>query len=136
MATAAQQASVRQQFPFVTTKLTDIENTVTAAQKNIRNGPAVLTDIYVDNTIAANAEAWVKVYDIVDGTLVAGTSNPMIGFPVKAVGTNPVAGIQNVKIGRGLRFVNGISVLASKEDGDEMAAPPTEAVDAVFVTER
>ena len=136
MATAAVTASVKQNFPFVATQLTDIEHTVTAPQKNIRNGPAALLAIWVGNTVTASGKSYVKVYDVVDDTFVAGSSAPMIGFPVRAVGTNPVAGILNIEIRGSLRFINGISVLASQEDGDEMTAAPAQSVDAIFITDK
>lgn len=118
--------------------LTTISNTVVAAQKNIRNGPTTLQSVMADNTVtASNTKVWLKLYDLIDNTFVAGTSRPDIGFPVRAVSTNPVAGVEEVVItgdDDGFRFVNGLSVLASKENGDTMANPPGSALDARFVT--
>ncbi len=137
MAVAITPAPVRQNFRFPMTKLTTIDNTVAAKNKNFRNGPATLTAVFGDNTItASNTKVWLKIYDIVDDTLVAGTSTPVIVFPIETVSTNPVAGTITLTIGDGLRFENGISVMASKEDGDEMAAAPDSAVDGIFTTKR
>ena len=136
MAVAITPAPVRQNFRFPPTKLTTVDNTVTALTRNVRNGPATLTDVYVDNTRTSATKSFVKLYNIAGSTLVAGTSLPVIVFPVPAVGTNPAAGFQRLRIGRGLRFSEGISILASKEDGNEMAAAPTSQLDVTLITEK
>lgn len=138
MAAGISRASERQNFRFPMSKLTDIENTVAAEHKNVRNGPTTLISVNVDNTITSNnTKVWVKIYDIVDDTLIAdGSATPVIIFPVETVSTNPVAGTLLCEIGDGLRFDEGISIMASKEDGDELAAVPASQVDAIFTTKR
>ena len=135
MAVAVTTPPLRSSFKFDVTKLVDIENTVAAASKNLRGGKARLYSIHVDNTVTGGSKCWIKIYDISDDNLVAGTSRPIMGFPVPAAGTNPATGLVECEIIDGLEFDNGISVLASLENGNTMTNPPDGQLDGRFVTE-
>jgi hypothetical protein len=116
-------------------KLTEVTNTVSAAHKNVLDGPGTLKSIQLDNTVTASSKNYLKVYDIISDALVAGTSAPHLILPVRVVGTNPVAGIETADFPKGLSFANGVSVLASKENGDTMTAAPDQAMDVYLLVE-
>lgn len=98
-------------------------NAVATATKNIRGGPATVRTLEVDNSATGTAKAYVKLYNIIDSSLVAGTSKPCIMFPVPAKGeggTGAELGLITCEVLEGAYFDEGISVLASGDDGDAM----------------
>jgi hypothetical protein len=99
------------------TKVLDVLGTVNVHTRNLRNGPTTVRSFKIKEEGAA--KVWLKVYDNVSTTLVAGTTAPDFGFPVAASGS------LLVECPGGFFFENGISVLGSNEDGNAITAPTT-----------
>ena len=112
------------------------DHTVDPANKNVRSGPATLYGVVFDNTVTASGAEWLKMYNVVDDTLVAGTSKPVLIIPAIAIATNPVsAGMPVVFIPGGVGFSEGISLLVSGEAGDAVSSVPAQATNVFLVTD-
>lgn len=135
MAVAKLTAPVPTGMTETITKITECSNAAADANRNVRSGPTTLKKIGIDNTILDATASWVKIYNVVDDSFVAGTSKPVIVIPVAAVGTSPAAGLVDIDIPGGLFFPNGISILASKEGGDTMTDAPFKQLDTTLVTD-
>lgn len=112
-----------------THKLTTVGIVVDKTSKDVLDGPATIKGIGINNTVTGGAKEYVKLYDLITDALVAGTSAPALIIPVPAAGTNPAAGVVELEIDEGVVFRNGVSVLASDEDGDEIASAPDQSTD-------
>jgi hypothetical protein len=116
-------------FDYAITKTTTVAHAVSNPTRNVRGGPATFYSGVIDNTGTGTPTAvWLKLYDIIDETFVAGTAKPCAIIPVAA----------SVELGvactGGFDFDNGISYLASKENGDTMTAAPDTQVDFRFIS--
>lgn len=119
------------------TKIADIDETVTAGAKNVRKGPTTMKTMLIDNMKTSSAKNWVKLFDVVDATLVSGTSKPVVVIPYPAFTdqSDESHGLLTLSCPGGLPFRNGISVMSSNEDGDELTTGPSQLVDAYFTNE-
>ena len=126
------------EFDFNWTQITDVEITVGDATRNVRGAATTLHHIAADNGQTSGANAWVKLYDDVSNALVAGTTAPDFVFPVQAGVVSSTSAFSKGRFGlvcvEGAPFVNGLSVLASTEDGNAMVSAPTKPVDVVVIT--
>lgn len=118
-------------------QVTGLTNAVTNDVRNVNNGPTTMFGVTVDNTVGTGgSENWLKMYDVSDNAFVAGTSKPICIFPtplyVASDASIATVGF-NCMVSSGMKFRIGCSYLASKEDGDEMAATPDKKMACYFV---
>lgn len=108
------------------TQLADIENVATNANRNIAEGPADLMAIEVDNLISGASKDWIKLYDDATTAWTPGTTKPIMIIPVEiyAAAASRGTGFLVAYCLEGYPFEEGISAIASKENGDTATAAP------------
>lgn len=122
-------------------EVTDVENTVDRSSKDLRNGPATVYSLELDNSFVndgtAGTKNWIKLYDDISTALVAGTSPPVFIIPVALSLTGDgvaEVGFELMECPDGMPFENGISILASQQGGDDMSLKPGAAMDVRMLT--
>ena len=109
-------------------KETDQELTLTA---DIRNGPVTLLGINLANS--ANTVVSCKVFNSTGEGYTQATTQPELIIPVELTAGDPK--LVNVSILGGLKFANGISISASKEDGNDHSTAPDDALSWKIITQ-
>lgn len=94
---------------------------VVALTEDVRNGPTSLSSMDLVNS--ADAVASLKIYDHTGQGYVSETTEPVLIIPIEADGASDPK-LLNVEISPPLKLVNGLSVSASKEDGNVHTNPP------------
>lgn len=125
------------------TKIVDLGLTVgTNAVRDGRLGPATLYFVEGSASIDAGAtKNYIKVYDDISDAFVPGTTAPDLVIPVKltasggAAPTSNSVGTQAMTISTGLKFDNGISMVACQEAGDTVTTVPGSDMDVYFTTD-
>lgn len=95
----------------------------------IADGSTTVYEANIDNTwVDSSTDVWAYLFDDVSNDLTPGTDRPDFGIPVPA---GVAADNTKFAVGRvvmicleGIPFTNGLTVLASKEDGNAMDAAP------------
>ena len=107
-------------------QLADLENAATNANRNIAEGPTDLMAIEVDNLIAGASKDWIKLYDDATTAWTPGTTKPIMVIPVEtyAAAASRATGFLVAYCLEGYPFDEGISAIASKENGDTATAAP------------
>jgi hypothetical protein len=109
------------------------------ADKNIRGGPTTLYGLFLDNTETGGAKCWIKLFDNDGSDIDEGTTLPEIIIPCaaySAAGADAhVGGIMDCLIPSGLAFTEGITMFASKEDGNDATADPDGDLEVRLVTQ-
>jgi hypothetical protein len=107
--------------------------------KNVRGGATSLFAAMLDNTQTDGTKAYAKFYDNDGSDLVVGTTKPDIILPIPAYvapgAATEVKGVVMMIAPDGLPFSNGLTMLASKEDGNEVTDSPAGGVIARLVTQ-
>lgn len=124
-------------FDRVIVEMTEVTNAAELLNTDLRNGETKVFEVHLDNSIfTSGIKAWVKFYDTIDTTFTGGTTQPIMILPVPIETSgdgNPVTGILAMFCEDGLEFEKGVSILASKEDGDTMTNPPDTQVDVRII---
>lgn len=147
MALATTSTPLGKTLGYNLTRMKHATNSPAFENKNVRGGPCKLFMLQADNmknTTVTNTEVFAKLYDIIDDSLLGdGTSAPVFVTPVEQVvvpTTAPLrgAGYTSWICPEGFEFYEGISAMASQEDGDTLTtAPATNAeLDLYFVTDK
>lgn len=109
------------------------------AAKDLRNGPVTVFKLELNNTIFTSGDkVYVKLYDNISSGWTAGVSPPVIVMPVPVETSgdgNPATGIAILLCPDGMKFENGLSILASKEPGDTITLAPATAVGVRMLTD-
>lgn len=114
---------------FAVTVLNEIDTTVDAYSRNLRDGPTTLFTAAITNDDATEIDH-VKLYNNITSALVSGTTAPDIILPVPADATGTLI----MQCHEGVPFSNGISVLCAKEAGNLNTNDPTGTPDGYIIT--